>query len=227
MKFASRGYTLVEVVISLAIISIMLAIVTGTYSLGRGHDEIKADTQKLSSSIRRARDLDFGGIASYNAGAGYCSLSSTTRCSADWECSALGYGTCQKGVTEYPQYGYGVYFNNPPSGKSYYIIFADFSNERFDTTDSNSDGVPDEQVTRVDLANNLRFTYDTLPGSIMETQITFKNNQLKIWKKSSGWQLHGDFVYETIIQNNPCSKFKGAAALDVTGKAVYDTLVEC
>ena len=106
------AYTLVQIIVTIAIISIMVAIVVGTYSLGSRYDTMVAENAKLTAVLRNARTRDFNGVVHYN-------------------------GT----DNVYPAGGYGVYLSrvngtNNNGGNSNYTLFADFNeNKRYDGGD--------------------------------------------------------------------------------------------
>lgn len=153
----AHAYTLIEVMVSVAIMAIMLAVALGTYSLGKQYDSLKLETTRLASGFRMARTLDFNGVVSWNG------IRNT-----------------------YPSGGYGVHINNNDAasnkkgGTTTYTVFADFSN----SGGAFYDGV-NETIQRFDLPSG--FTIEARgESSINDFEIIFKNNTVTIYE-STDW----------------------------------------
>ena len=58
----TRGYTLVEMMVSIAIMSIMLGIVGFNYGASKKYDTLNLENQRLASTIRNVRNRDFNGV---------------------------------------------------------------------------------------------------------------------------------------------------------------------
>jgi prepilin-type N-terminal cleavage/methylation domain-containing protein len=146
----STGYTLVEMMVSIAIMSIMMGIIGFNYNKDRNYQILKLETQRIASAIRAVRSRDFNGVIQP-----VCA-DLATKCTLASDCS----GTC---TSIRPALGYGLHFEQvykvcdnatskscyddadcPDSacgtsnleGRSSYVLFADFKN----SADGNFDG---------------------------------------------------------------------------------------
>ena len=165
------GFTFVEIIVTIAIISIMVAIFTFSYSVGRQYDTLKGENQRLASALRNARARDFNGIIAYNPAidderyptGGYglylrnnvfvCSLAKNFFCSFDDECP-VGKEPCSV---------------NTGDPRTSYVLFADL----------NGDGLYndyDEFLERFSVAKN--FKADFGDDALEHAYLIFKNNQL-------------------------------------------------
>lgn len=130
-----KGLTFIELMIAIAIIAIISAI-SVVYIRGDVYDDVESTTEQLAADLRYTRNL------------------SKSRTSFNFAGAGAGFPT-QLGET-YPPGGYGVWFYDPSSGPSKYVIFADSG---IDGTDAGSsalgyDADKDPIVKQVILDNN-------------------------------------------------------------------------
>lgn len=225
-----NGYTLVEILVSIAIMSIMLGIVGFSYSLGKNYDSLNLENQRLASAIRNVRNRDFNGVVAYNGTVdayplgGYglhieheysvCSLDATKSCYAPLDCSIYNAGDCT--ATE---------------DRSSYVIFADFSDDH--VFDGGKTG--NEYVDEFKIAKNLRLVEAT---GANEIDIMFKAGELTVYL---------DGIEYVPAQNNPLFSIetqywpsgtaqvcgsqtrdqKGRVSLNLDSKNLYEELVAC
>ena len=174
------AYTLIEVMVSVAIMAIMLAVAVGTYSLGKQYDSLKLETTRLASGFRMARTLDFNGVVSWN------------------------------GVRNaYPSGGYGVHINNNDAasnkkgGTTTYTVFADFSNIGGAFYDGAS-----ESIQRFDLPSGFAIESPSGP-SINDFEIIFKNNTVTVYESTDWTTPVSASRYTMIVRYTPsCSAVK-------------------
>ncbi len=157
-SMSSRGYTLVEMMVSIAILSIMAGIVGYNYNRDKAYQTLNYERQRIASAIRAARTRDFNSIAKLACADDIVAGTLVHACSVSTDCPT---GICSMA---YPAYGYGIHFerrynvcsndstkscyadadcgsgnfcNVPnPDFRSSYVLFADFTNpdgnSRFD-----------------------------------------------------------------------------------------------
>lgn len=115
---AARGFTLVEMLISLSIFAVITAFATANFNAGRKSDELRYATQLVASSIRRAQTA-----AATGALADFCRGDGSPRVllacpGGDAECAGAD---C---VSEVPS-GYGVHISSLPDAARSILLFAD------------------------------------------------------------------------------------------------------
>ncbi|OGY89047.1 MAG: hypothetical protein A3B30_03900 [Candidatus Komeilibacteria bacterium RIFCSPLOWO2_01_FULL_52_15] len=236
------GYTMVEMVVSIAIMTLMVGIVAGTYSLGRNFDTMKAETQRLASVMRSARARAFNGTLLTTT---VCSNSKTTACTVDGNC--VSPGTCTAIGSVYPAGGYALHLDNNSKActgdphlfcatdadctiqnqgscvvspnKSSYILFADFDGG------ADYDGA-NEKIEQYDVANNFNFKF---PSSGTYADVFFKSASMLVFE--NGIQLLASSYTIDVNYKTPCASVvqnkKGSVQLDLIYQKVNDSLVSC
>ncbi len=148
---ARRGYTLVEMMISIGILTLLLGVVGFNYNSSKNFETMKLEIQRLASAIRSARSRDFNSTAKLACYDDISAGSVVHACNKSSDCTT---GSC---TMNYPYYGYGVHIEqvykvcsgdttrscydnldctgaqgtcttNNPQGRSSYVVFADFTN---------------------------------------------------------------------------------------------------
>ncbi|KPJ85501.1 hypothetical protein AMJ57_02870 [Parcubacteria bacterium SG8_24] len=112
-----KGFTLVEMLVSMAIFSVITAFAVANFRAGQQGDELRISTQLVASTIRHAQTLAMAGQTLH-----YCHGGSTEGrlCPSgeDAECSG---GSC---IRDLPL-GYGVRLSTDVTGRRVAIVFAD------------------------------------------------------------------------------------------------------
>ncbi|MBI4090962.1 MAG: prepilin-type N-terminal cleavage/methylation domain-containing protein [Candidatus Komeilibacteria bacterium] len=208
-RLLQRGYTLVEMLVTIAIITIMVSIFVGSYSFGKNFDTLKSETQRLSSVLRNVRVRDFNGIVQHTnicTGGGI-----PIPCVQDSDCSSQ---TCSASADLYPPGGYGIHIdtnyavcsNNSNlscsldadcktpgtctgvSNRTNYILFADFSNpdggSLYDGGKSGGEFITEYKLPASLTMERQRETDLTLP--INEVDIIFKGSAVTVYDKDIG-----------------------------------------
>jgi prepilin-type N-terminal cleavage/methylation domain-containing protein len=117
-----RGFTLVEMLISLSIFAVVTAFVTANFRVGRQGDELRLSSQLAATAIRRAQTLATAGQTTAFCRGGTNDLK-TCPSGLSSEC---GGGTC---VVEVPR-GYGIRFSTAAADARKLITFADLDGDR-------------------------------------------------------------------------------------------------
>ena len=219
-----KGYTLIEVIISVSIMIIMTGIVLGTYSLGRKPDTVEFETQKIASAIRSARNMMINSAAYFRLNK-YCSLSIMTVCTVDTDCSA-GEGRCV--ARHYPLGGYGVHIEEI-DGQYVYTVFGQLDTG---TTapwyDSTGLDATDETVEFSSMPDYLTIT-DESGNTSME--INFSSNDLFLYNGSGGaWNLDNTDSYELNIEDKTlCSSIgkRGIITISRNTLMVEEVITDC
>lgn len=118
----ARGFTLIEMLLSLSIFAIVTAFVTANFRAGRQGDELRLSSQLVASAIRRAQSLATAGQTTAFCRGGTRDLQ-TCPSGLSSEC---GGGTC---VVEVPR-GYGIRFSTVAVDARKVILFADLDGDR-------------------------------------------------------------------------------------------------
>ncbi|MEK7583845.1 MAG: prepilin-type N-terminal cleavage/methylation domain-containing protein [Patescibacteria group bacterium] len=218
-----RGFTFVEIIVTIAIISIMVAIFTFSYSVGRQYDTLKGEEQRLAAVLRNARIRDFNGIIAYDPAisderypiGGYglyitndafaCSNDDDFFCSfpaghPDDECVAASKGTCI----------------DTAGTRTSYVLFADL----------NGDGLyndRDEFLERFSVAKNFQVTFGEDPA-LKRAYLIFKNNQLTAKEAGTNGEPVVGFTPQLRCTNDPsvtCTLTTEQAACGAAGACGY------
>ncbi len=117
----AAAFTLVELLISIAIISVMTGYVAANYRTARQSDELRQGASLLASSVRRVQTMALAG-----EGVLTCSGGGTVKtCTKDADCN--GGGTCVRSLP----HGYGVHLSTATAAASRQtVIFADLNGDR-------------------------------------------------------------------------------------------------
>lgn len=249
---AGAGYTLIEILVSIAIIGIMLAVSVGSYSFGKNFDTLKSETSRFVAVGRNVRIRDFNGIATPTR---VCSGNETTKsCLSNADCTNPNTCSTTKSGTLFPANGYGIHINDNffvcsndsdractmdadcqggtctvPSGQSNYFVFADFANP-----DGGSfyDGgkFDNEFVEEFKVPKNFIFKFQN--PSATQAEILFKNGVISVYEYTSSWTAAAGTSYTlTLDYESACSSQrvpkKGQAVINFTSKQIYDSLVAC
>ncbi len=221
-----KGYTLVEMLVSIAIMSIMMGIVGFSYNVGKQYDTLNLEMQRVASAIRTIRNRDFNGAVAYNGTTnmyptgGYglhmeneynvCTGDTSRSCYDAADCT--GFGSCQAGNSK----------------RSSYIIFADFDDDNiFDGGKSGS-----EYITEVKVAKDFRLV---LFNGLTAANMKFKSGNAYYYNTSgSGGALDPAFSIDLQYWPNGtsqnCSKTrnqKARVAVNVSSKNITEGLVAC
>lgn len=117
-----RGFTMIEMLISLSIFAVVTAFVTANFRAGRQSDELRLSTQLLATAIRRAQTMAISGQT-----VPFCQGGTNDKgiCpgGTDPEC---GGGTCVRDVPR----GYGVHLTTVGAGASKAVLFADTDGDK-------------------------------------------------------------------------------------------------
>lgn len=144
-----RGFTLVELLISMSILAVMTSFTVTNYRVGKQSDELRQGSQILASQLRRAQTMALAGegifLCAGNGGSctsdascgsgqkclqGTCVSTSTRTCTTNADCT--GGTTC---VRSYPT-GYGVRVSSAAGSNLQSILFADIDGDRaYDATE--------------------------------------------------------------------------------------------
>jgi prepilin-type N-terminal cleavage/methylation domain-containing protein len=120
-RAAGRGFTLVEMLISLAIFGVITGMVLANFRAGAQGDELRISSQLVASAVRRAQSLAIAGqtVAFCRGGANDLKL-----CPGGVaDCTG---GTC---VTEVPA-AFGIHFSTAPGEERRMTQFADTDNDK-------------------------------------------------------------------------------------------------
>ncbi len=112
-----RGFTLIEMLVSLAIFVIVTAFVTANFRAGRQSDELRIASQLAASSLRRAQSFALAGQTTTFCRGGANDL---RECLGGTDVECVG-GAC---VREVP-HGYGVHFSTVDPARQRIVFFAD------------------------------------------------------------------------------------------------------
>lgn len=113
------GFTLVEMMVSLAIFAVVTGFTIANFRAGSQSDDLRIGQQLAASAVRRAQTAALGGeLVSYCAGGAYDNKICPT--------AGCGAGQCQRGV---PQ-GFGVRFMKAAPDNQKTIFFADINGNR-------------------------------------------------------------------------------------------------
>lgn len=119
---ASRGFTLIEMLISLSIFAVITAFVTANYRAGRQGDELRIGSNLVATAIRRAQTAATAGQTVMFCRGGARDLK-TCPSGRDAEC---GGGVC---VTEVPN-GWGLHFSAVSPDDKKMVLYADINGNR-------------------------------------------------------------------------------------------------
>jgi len=122
MRYA-RGFTLIEMLISIGIFSVITGVVMANFRIGSQGDELRSASQLVASSIRRVQTAAIAGQTTYicrDADGHDVKVCPTGQ---DAECGA---GTC---VSDVPRGGYGLHFDTVEPGNRFMITYADINND--------------------------------------------------------------------------------------------------
>lgn len=182
MNNQRRGYTILEMLISISIIIVMIGVVVAVYSFGKPFDTIKGDTDKLVAVIANIRNRAFNN-AQFFMTQTKCSLDLTTNCSTNADCTAANKGHCTN--LRYPPLGYGVHITVDSTNKlTSYKIFADVSNP--DGTLPYYDGYAERLESATSTA---KFVLGT--GGATEIEAIFNQGALALHQKIAGlWSTY-------------------------------------
>ncbi|MEY4722718.1 MAG: hypothetical protein RLZZ324_231 [Candidatus Parcubacteria bacterium] len=138
-----KGFTLVEMLISLSILAVITAFTTANFSAARKGDEVRLSSQLVASALRRVQSAATGGelIFFCNGGA-----RANMTCPGGTAAECPGGGTCSHEVP----HGYGMHFTTVAAGAKRMIYFADINgNHAYDAgEDVRNDNVsPGVQVS--------------------------------------------------------------------------------
>lgn len=118
----ARGFTLVEMLVSMAIFGVITGFVMANYRVGQQGDELRIAAELVANELRRAQTNAIGG-----AEATFCSGGDTEGA----VCSVADPAACPNGtcVRDLPR-GYGVRFSVDPSAARRMYFFADTDGDR-------------------------------------------------------------------------------------------------
>lgn len=119
---AERGFTLIEMLLSMSIFAIVTAFVTANFRAGRQGDELRLSSQLVATAIRRAQTLAIAGQTVAFCRGGTRDLQ-TCPSGSSAEC---GGGTC---VVEVPR-GYGIRLSTALADERKVVLFADLDGDR-------------------------------------------------------------------------------------------------
>ena len=123
----SKGFTLIEMLISLAIFGVITGMVMANFKLGAQGDELRISSQLVASSIRRAQTMAIAGQT-----VAYCQGGTNNLRFCPNGAAQCPGGSC---VREIPP-GYGVHFSTATGENKKTIIFADLDgNNIYSTTE--------------------------------------------------------------------------------------------
>jgi prepilin-type N-terminal cleavage/methylation domain-containing protein len=121
----ARGFTLVEMLVSLSIFAVVTAFVTANFRAGRQGDELRVSSQLVASSIRRAQTLAIAGQTVFWCDGG-AQDRRTCPGGTDAEC---GGGVCRRDIPD----GYGAHFSTVDGEDRRVTVFADIDGDlRYD-----------------------------------------------------------------------------------------------
>lgn len=145
-----RGFTLIEMLISLSIFALITGFTAANYRTGRRTDELRQGSQLLASSIRRAQTMALAGEGVFLCAGNGSACTSDAACGSGNRClqnvcvSATAKvcssnSDCSGGVSctrSYPS-GYGVRVTTAANGRTQSILFVDVDGDRtFDATEA-------------------------------------------------------------------------------------------
>jgi prepilin-type N-terminal cleavage/methylation domain-containing protein len=246
----SNGYTLIELLVAIAIIIIMTSIVVGSYSIGKHFDLMKSNTDRVASTLRSIRGRAFSGVG-YNPGLICDDGAYTERCNNNGECAGncVGYQVCSldtatfcadnsncisaKGhcsTSFYPNPtgshgGYGVYLVDTGS----YLTFADAYNV---AGVGNYYEGGDELIENFDLPNDFVFEFRDL-SDVTEIEILFHNSTVEVYEKNVTWSgpITGVNTYTIEVEHaNGCGETEGQHGvinIDLNTSKIYEEIVDC
>ncbi len=115
-----RGFTLVEMLISLGIFAVITGFVMANFRVGSQGDELRLAQQLVASELRRAQTMAIAGQTVNYCAAGvrvgqFCTSGNSAECGGPD-------GNC---VRSAPPGGYGVHFTTLETGNRQMILFAD------------------------------------------------------------------------------------------------------
>lgn len=213
---------MVEIVISIAIMTLMLGIVVGVYSFGRSYDTMRSETMRLASTVRNLRSRAFNGVTafdgtvnSYPRGGYGLHLQNNTNtcvgdthilCALDADCfvGAVNKGPCTSATT-----------------RSSYILYADFDDD--ETYDGGF-----ERLEQVGIAANFSLG---LPSGATIADILFTTSTSTVFQGGAA-QTTGVYTMEILYQglaNCPSAvrDTKGSVDFDVQYQKVYEQFLAC
>ena len=116
------GFTLVEMLVSLAIFGVISGFVMANLRVGGQGDELRISSQLVASSVRRIQTMAVAGQTIYFCrNSGEITGSKLCPTGQDLECSE---GSC---VREIPPGGYGLHLASAPGSERTIITFADLN----------------------------------------------------------------------------------------------------
>ena len=251
----NSGYTLIEMLVAIAIITIMVAVFVGSYSFGNNFDALKSETQRLAAVLRNARARDFNGIVQYVS---ICTGGGFNTCTKDSDCTP---NTC--GLSYYPPGGYGIHINNnykvctsdtqrsctmnadctnddcnTESGRTNYILFADIApsavGEPFYDGDKNGNEFISEYKLPDTLTISRQFKQSGSRQPIGEAEIIFKNSTVTVYDDSnwSSGDTEGDQLFYMESVGGCTTKTRNQEGLVEVGWAtttsrIFEQLIGC
>lgn len=231
-KTGQRGYTLLELIVSISIIALMLGIIVGTYSFGKRHDSLKAETERLASAFRAARNRAISGVP-FNSGTFFCSQDASTACADNSDCLSGNKGHCTN--SRYPVGGYGIHLYQsgpaPDEGKITYVLYGDVNGSAvapiYQTT---------ELVQKFTMPSYLEFTGNTggADFEVDQFEVNFNKSALAVYHKpSTSWvdpNLISPFVYTITLQHEDgCAEIgkKGVINIDTVNSKITESFEDC
>lgn len=128
MKRPLKGFTLIEMLISLSIFGVITGIVIANFRAGQQGDELRISGQLVASTMRRAQTAALGGEE-----INYCKggTDNLEVCLSGDDADCAG-GVCDPDIPR----GYGIHFTTADDGKRMMTYFADTDGDRiFDETE--------------------------------------------------------------------------------------------
>ncbi len=117
----SRGFTLIEMLISLGIFAVITGVVMANFRVGSQGDELRSSSQLVAASLRRVQTAALAGQT-----ARFCRDAAGNGggiCLSDADCPGTA---C---VNDVPRGGYGLHFDTAEPGNRVMVTFADTNND--------------------------------------------------------------------------------------------------